>query len=104
MERQDLIGAIKEIITKHGSLHCYENIIGNCMSSRPTYLNLGVIKVIDGVFYDDTMKKGYIQGFHLNYVTVVNYRDNEPFDSFTLSYEWLSVKYLTECLNFLRRK
>ena len=104
MERETLIEEIQEIITNHGSLHCYEDIIGNCMPPRPAHLNLGVTKVVDGVFYDDTLKKGFIQGFHLNHVTVVNYRSGKPFDTFSLSYQWLSVKYLTECLNFLRRK
>lgn len=103
MERQQIIQEIKEVIENHGSIHCYENMIGNCMPPRPSLANK-ISKIVDGVFYDDTLKRGYIQGFHLNHVTVVNYRDNEPFDSFTLSYEWLPVKYLTECLNFLRRK
>lgn len=104
MERQELIQEIHELIEKYGSLHCYEGIIGNCMPPRPAHLNLGVTKVVDGVFYDDTTKNGFIQGFHNNHVTVVNYKNGKPFDTFTLSYEWLSVKYLTECLNLLRRK
>jgi hypothetical protein len=104
MERQEIIHEIQEIILKHGCLHCYEDIIGNCMPPKPAHLNLGVTRTVDGVFYNDTFKNGYIQGFHLNHVTVVNYKNGKPFDTFILNYEWLSVKYLTECLNFLRRK
>jgi hypothetical protein len=105
MERQELIQEIQELIENHGSLHCYEGVIGNCMPSRPAHLNLNKIsKVVDGVFYDDGVKKGFIQGFHRNYLTVVRYRNADPFDSFSIDYQMLSIKYLTECLNFLRRK
>ena len=104
MERTELIEEIQEVIAKHGPLHCYEDIVGNCMPPKPAHLNLGVTRVVDGVFYEDGTKKGFIQGFHYNHVTVVNYRNAKPFESFTVSYAWLPIKYLTECLNFLRRK
>jgi hypothetical protein len=105
MERQEIIGQIQEIIEKYGYIHCYENIIGNCMPPKPAHLILNKIsKVVDGVFYDDGSKKGFMQGFHKNYVTIVRYRNAEPVDCFSLDYQMLPVKYLTECLNFLRRK
>lgn len=104
MERTELIEQIQQIITKYGCVHCYENIVGNFMPPKPAHMDLGAVKVVDGIFYDDTFKNGFIQGFHLNHVTVVNYKNAKPNDTFTLSYAWLPVKYLTECLNFLRRK
>jgi hypothetical protein len=103
MGNQELIEKIQEIIQKYGSIHCYEDIIGNCMPPKPNYLNLGTTKAVDGVFYDDGVKKGFIQGFHMNHITAVVYKKAQASDTFSISYDKLSVKYLTECLNFLRR-
>jgi hypothetical protein len=104
MERQNIIEEIQQIIQNYGYMHCYEDIIGNCMPPKPNYLNLGTTKVVDGVFYDDGAKRGFIQGYHMNHVSVVFYKNAKPFDSFSINYDKLSLKYLTECLNFLRRK
>ncbi len=103
MERQEVIEQIQEIIQNYGSIHCYEDIVGNCMPPKPSFLHLGNTKAVDGVFYDDGIKKGFIQGFHMNHITAVTYKKAQPYDTFSINYDKLSVKYLTECLNFLRR-
>ncbi len=85
-------------------MHCYEKIVGNCLPPKPNYANLGTIKSIDGIVYNDGVRTGFIQGYHKNHVTLVVYKNAKPFDSFSINYDRLSLEYLTECLNFLRRK
>ena len=103
MEKETIIQEIQKIIEKYGSLHCYENIIGNCLTI-PTYSVSKANKEIQGIRYKNNNKEGYIQGFNMSSIVVCIYRDGDVYDSFSIKYNELPSFYLNEVLNFLQIK
>jgi hypothetical protein len=103
MEKETLIHEIQNVIENYGPLHCYENIVGSCLSI-PSYAISKTHRQIQGIPYKNNNKEGYIQGFNMSSIVVCIYRNGDVYDSFHIKYKDLSTFYLNEVLKFLQRK